>query len=161
MIKITIDDREVRRTLNQLLKRTSDLTPVMHDIGQALVEGSRGKIQAGTSWAGEAFAENKATTLERKKGSKPLVDSGSLVSFGLHYEADAHSVTVGASPIQSAVMQFGAKKGQFGRSRRGPIPWGDIPPRPYLPITAFDGGLEPEAERLVLDTISAFIEDVF
>ena len=39
MIRIEIDYREVRQALENLQRRVSDLTPVMHDIGQALVEG--------------------------------------------------------------------------------------------------------------------------
>jgi phage gpG-like protein len=33
-------------------------------------------------------------------------------------------------------MHFGARQGAFGRTRRnGPIPWGNIPARPFLPIS--------------------------
>jgi hypothetical protein len=34
-------------------------------------------------------------------------------------------------------QQFGAKQGQFGRGKRNhPIPWGDIPARPFFPDPA-------------------------
>jgi len=37
------------------------------------------------------------------------------------------------------VQQFGAKKGQFGKTRRGaPIPWGNIPARPFLGVSVSD-----------------------
>ncbi|WP_178137928.1 phage virion morphogenesis protein [Thermomonas hydrothermalis] len=41
------NDREVRQALENLQRRVSDLTPVMHDIGQALVEGTRERILSG------------------------------------------------------------------------------------------------------------------
>jgi phage gpG-like protein len=48
-------------------------------------------------------------------------------------------VEVGSSLEYAAVQQFGARQGQLGRTRRGaPIPWGDIPPRPFLGLSAAD-----------------------
>ena len=47
MIKIEIDDREVRKALEDLSRRVSDMTPAMHRIGQALMEGSRERILSG------------------------------------------------------------------------------------------------------------------
>ena len=36
-------------------------------------------------------------------------------------------------------MQFGMPKGYAGRTQRGaPIPWGDIPPRPFLGLSTSD-----------------------
>jgi hypothetical protein len=45
MIQVEIDDREVRQALEELRRRTSDMAPAMHAIGQALMEGSRERIQ--------------------------------------------------------------------------------------------------------------------
>jgi len=36
MIRIDIDDREVRRALDDLARRLADMRPAMHAIGQAL-----------------------------------------------------------------------------------------------------------------------------
>lgn len=159
MIKIEIDDRQVREALAALQRRVADMTPAMHAIGQALMEGSREKILAGRDWTGEAFAPNSPATLARKKGSKPLIDSKSFVTSRLHYEAGRDSVAVGSSAVQAAVLQFGARRGQFGSTRRGgKIPWGDIPARRYLPVTE-DGRLDDAARDLVLDIIRAHLAD--
>ena len=52
---------------------------------------------------------------------------------------DGSSVEIGSNMPYSAVMQFGAKRGAFGQSSNGsPIPWGDIPARPFLGISSQD-----------------------
>jgi phage gpG-like protein len=159
MIRIEIDDREVRRALEELRRRASNMTQAMHAIGQGLAEGSRERILDGRDWTGQPFAPNSPATLARKKGEKPLIDSKSFVRSRLHYQADADSVEVGSSAVQAAVLQFGARRGQFGSTRRGgKIPWGDIPARRYLPVTE-DGRLDDAARDLVLDIIRAHLAD--
>ncbi len=72
-------------------------------------------------------------------GKKPLIGESKRLGTGIHYRADANSVAVGSSLEQAAVMQFGAKKGEFGRTSRGAsIPFGDIPARPYLGLSDDD-----------------------
>jgi phage gpG-like protein len=184
MIKMEIDDREVLQALQELGRRTSNMKPVLHTIGQALMEGSRERILSGRDWTGQPFAPNTESTLlkvmRRAVGGKglrtkrgntkaaavkavanknPLIDRGDFVTKRLYYRADRYSVVVGASAIQAAVLQFGAKKGAFGATKRGvPIPFGDIPARRYLPITR-EGALDPAAQVLILDAIRAYLAD--
>jgi len=159
MIRIDIDDREVRQALEDLRRRASDMKPAMHTIGQALTEGSRERILSGRDWTGQPFAPNSPATLARKKGNKPLINEKTFVTSRLHYESSADSVTVGSSAVQAAVLQFGAKKGAFGATKRGAkIPWGDIPARRYLPIQE-DGQLDDAARSLILDAIRAYLAD--
>jgi phage gpG-like protein len=159
MIRIEIDDREVRQALERLRQRTSNMAQAMHTIGQALVEGSRDRILSGRDWTGQPFAPNSPVTLARKKGNKPLIDQKTFVTSRLFYQADADSVIVGSSAVQAAVLQFGAKKGAFGATKRGgKIPWGDIPARRYFPISE-DGQLDDAARSLILDAIRAHLAD--
>ncbi|BBD77232.1 phage virion morphogenesis protein [Hydrogenophilus thermoluteolus] len=159
MIKIEVDDKAVRRALDDLSRRLDDITPAMHAIGQALAEGSRERILSGRDWTGTPFAPNSPVTLARKKGEKPLIDSKSFVTTRLHYEAGRDSVAVGSSAAQAAVLQFGAKKGAFGKTKRGAsIPWGDIPARRYLPVTQ-DGQLDAAARSLILDTLTDYLAE--
>jgi phage gpG-like protein len=159
MIRIEIDDREVRQALEDLRRRASNMKPAMHTIGQALMEGSRERILSGRDWTGQPFAPNSPATLARKKGNKPLIDQKTFVTSRLLYQASADSVTVGSSADQAAVLQFGAKKGAFGATkRRAKIPWGDIPARRYLPIRE-DGQLDDAARSLILDAIRAHLAD--
>lgn len=58
---------------------------------------------------------------------------------------------MGSNLIYAAVQQFGAGKGQFGNMANGsPIPWGNIPARPFL-------GISPEDETNILALIADFI----
>jgi phage gpG-like protein len=159
MIRIEVDDREVREAIEALRRRLSNMKPAMHAIGQALMEGSRERILSGRDWTRQPFAPNRPATLARKKGTKPLIDQKTFVTSRLHYEAEADQVTVGSNAVQSAVLQFGARKGAFGATKRGKIPWGDIPARRYLPVTA-DGRLDAAARALVLDTIAAHLRGI-
>ncbi|MBN2691078.1 MAG: phage virion morphogenesis protein [Burkholderiaceae bacterium] len=159
MIRIDLDDTQVQRLLADLQQRLGNLTPAMAQIGEALAEGSKQRIEAGRDWRGKSFAPNKPSTLARKKGARPLIDTGTLLHNRIHYSANAHSATVAAGGVQAAVMQFGQKKGASGAGKRGkPIPWGDIPPRPFLPISP-GGDLEPKARDLVLDILRAWVAD--
>ena len=55
------------------------------------------------------------------------------------YRATAHSVEVGSPLIYAGTHQFGAEKDSFGStSKDTPIPWGDIPARPFLGLSDAD-----------------------
>lgn len=42
--------------------------------------------------------------------------------------------------VCAAAHQFGMSQGYAGKTKRGaPIPWGDIPPRPFLGVSEEDG----------------------
>jgi phage gpG-like protein len=62
-------------------------------------------------------------------------------------------VSIGTNVIYAPTHQFGARQGQYGRyaTRRRtsiPIPWGDVPARPFLGVSAED-------ERVILNLIKA------
>lgn len=154
MIDIHLDDREVRQALERLQRRLGDLTPVMEELGELLVERAKERFARSTDPAGRPWAPNKPSTLARKKGKKPLIGETGRLRDDIHYEAGRDHVIVGSSREYAATHQFGAKKGAFGRTRRGaPIPWGDIPARPFLPVTG-DGRWLGHADRdAVLDIL--------
>jgi len=84
---------------------------------------------------------------------RPLVGEARALSTQIHYRAGQASVEVGSSMEYSAVQQFGAQKGAFGSTKRGaPIPWGDIPARPFL-------GLSGSDKAAILDIISGYLKD--
>lgn len=72
-------------------------------------------------------------------GKRPLIGETKRLSNEINYRADGSSVAIGSSLIQAAVQQFGAKRGSFGSTKGGrPIPWGDIPAREFLGLSAKD-----------------------
>jgi phage gpG-like protein len=159
---IRINDQELRRllgALSDLRDSARDMTPAMHDIGQALTEGIREHIRDGKDWDGSAFAPNSTLVIARKGRNQPLVDRGNLVGQRLHYQARSDSVEIGSSAVQAATLHFGASRGAFGRTRHGaPIPWGNIPPRPFMPVDG-QGGLARGARQTVIETITDHLRD--
>lgn len=171
MIEIQVDDAQVRDALRRLQAAAGDIRPALREVGEYLIDATRRRFVAGRAPDGKAWAPNSRATLERfltrrggawrkdgrgptrrgerlAAGKKPLIGESRSLSQQWSYAADARSVAVGTPMVYAATQQFGARKGQFGRSRHGaPIPWGDIPARPFL-------GLSPADQDAVLATIA-------
>lgn len=146
MIKIDIDTKDFEEKLTRLLEFNQNMKPTMLEISEALVGISQ-----------EAFAREKdpttgkiwnplsPITIGRRK--KDGHDGGILQVHGqlagnIVSDSGSDYATVGTNTIYGSTHQFGAKKGAFGKTRRGgPIPWGDIPARPFLGL-----GLEGKEE---------------
>ena len=155
MIGIRVDTSGLR--LEELQQRLSNLKPAMDAIGAAiLTEVDLGFKEQRDPWGGAWAPLSPITTLPMRRkgkgrgGNKILRNNGDLANSFSH-QATAKSVTVGTMDIRSGTHQFGAKKGAYGATRRGgPIPWGDIPARPMLPIRGSQVDL-PEATRLEIE----------
>lgn len=67
---------------------------------------------------------------------KPLIGESKALSSDITYQiAGKDSVEIGSLMEHTSTQDLGAKQGAFGRDRRNhPIPWSDIPPRPFLGI---------------------------
>jgi phage gpG-like protein len=61
------------------------------------------------------------------------------------------TLLLGSSMIYAAMQQFGGSKAQF------PNLWGDIPARPFLPITS-DGAVYPAEEAMIVERIQQYIQ---
>lgn len=136
------------------------LRPALKEIGEALTESTKRRFATSTAPDGSRWAPNAQTTYLGTLGAKdskkdgrlnargsarvmskrPLVVSGLLADQILYQVAD-DGVEIGSNLIYAGTHQFGAQQGEFGRSARGaPIPWGDIPARPFLGLSAEDEG---------------------
>ncbi|MNR33059.1 Phage virion morphogenesis family protein [compost metagenome] len=104
----------------------------------------------GTSWAPLSPA-----TLARKKGNRILRESGTLQDT-LRGQVGGNELHFGTDRPYGAVHQFGQPKGKSGTTRRGsPIPWGNIPARPYLGLSAED---EEEIPAILRDYLAEPLE---
>ena len=148
MIEVQINDKEVLARFQALQARYADMSPAMNEIGFALVETTRERFFAGSSPDGVPWAPKSPATIAAYEARGQRVDfrplfGGSPGGIALH-TSTAHDygpdyVEVSSGRIQAAVMQFGAAKGAFGTTSRGsPVPWGDIPARPFLGISDQD-----------------------
>lgn len=146
---ITIDDRQVQAALAKLIRHVANLTPTMEDIGRAMGNLTQDAfLNEGPGWPAL-----KPSTVKRRGSAHPILRQDGGLAASITHGGDATSAWVGAGKIYAAVHQFGQKKGASGTTRRGaPIPWGDIPPRPYLPYQ--DGALTPAAHEEVMDILT-------
>lgn len=141
-LEITIDDAEVRAALNRLIAAGRDKTPLMRDIGEHLLNTTRERFSTEKAPDGTPWAPLSETTRRRKKrnAGKILTLSG-ILGRQLAYRAAPNHVAVGSPFIYAGTHQFGAARGAFGTTSRGfPIPWGDIPARPFLGLSGEDEG---------------------
>ena len=155
-IDIEIKDQKALQALNFLARLGYDPSPVMQAIAGVLADNIEEAFQSEQSPEGEAWLRRcriRQSNSERSpvigQGQK-LQQTGRLAnsitsSFGRDY------AVAGTNVIYAATHQFGAKKGSFGSDRYGrPIPWGDIPARPFL-------GLSSEGRREIEEIIALFI----
>ena len=157
-LTVEIDDTAALRALNRALAATRDMTPLMRDIGEELLTTTRERFVGQKSPEGTPWAPLSELTKKRKQRNpgKILTERGFLRG-GLTYQAGPDAVLVGSPSIYAGTHQFGAKKGAFGSTHsagyrdRGtddvvhyslikprPLPWADIPARPFLGLSADD-----------------------
>lgn len=141
-LTIEFDDSEVLKALEQLSRRMTDMTPAMREISEILQASVEDAFESETDPAtGQRWTPLSEVTVRLRDGNAhPILQrSGQLASsFQPDYGRDF--AVVGTNKVQAGTHQFGASKGQFGRTSRGaPIPWGDIPARPMLGVSEAAG----------------------
>jgi phage virion morphogenesis protein len=159
MRRIEITTDEISGALSNLSEHLSDMTPVFQEIGEQLIDSTRQRFALGQSPQGIRWAPKSPTTLAaygaRKSNRvdiRPLFGPSGQLSSRIVYFASAQGVEVGSPMIYAGVQHFGAAKGSLGQtSRGGPIPWGNIPARPFIGLSATD-------ETNILETLSEWIE---
>lgn len=161
MIKVEFRYAELANTLAEASRRLGDMTPLHESIGEYVIRVTKERFKKGVDPDGNAWTPKKQATIDRYKergdGDRPdpLIGPSKRLSSEIAHYADAQGVEIGSSLEYSAVMQDGAKKGAFGKSSRGgPIPWGDIPARPWL-------GLSQEDETNIIGLADDYLEQVF
>ena len=148
-----------RQALRETLALLQDMTPVYTDIGDYMVQATRQRFVKGIGPDGVAWAPKRESTLERYRRlgygalGRPLIGPGKALSRQIQTIVSQGGVTIGSALIYSGVMQDGAAKGAFGADSRGrPIPWGRIPPRVWLGISADD-------DAAIVDISDEHLED--
>lgn len=146
MFTVDLKDEAVTAALMRASAVFEDLTPLFKNIGEILVESTKARFPKGIAPDGSAWAPKSATTLAKYGARKsnrvdirPLFGPSGTLWSQIFHVAGPDGVEIGSARSYAAVMQFGAAKGAFGTTRNGsPIPWGDIPARPYLGLSEED-----------------------
>ena len=140
-ISIVLDDQAVQAAFTRLLKSGQDSQPLLASVGEIVLNSTRARFADEEDPDGNPWEPLKASTRARKTKNpdRILTASGLLGGSSINIRAGRRQVEIGSSRLYAATHQFGAKKGQFGSTQRGaPIPWGDIPARPFLGLSAQD-----------------------
>ena len=162
-IDVQLDDREVQAAFNRLIQAGEDLTPAMRAIGDHMAGTTKDRFRDEKAPDGTPWAPLSEVTVKRKKrhADKILTERGYL-GGSIAYRAGPDFVEVGSPFVYASTHQFGAAKGEFGgvrtslpgRSFFQPIPWGDIPARPFL-------GVSDEDRDAITGAIQDHIENAF
>lgn len=139
----------IQRRLRAAAGAFSNLRPMLTEIGETVITQTQLRFVDGESPDGSKWAPLSAVTLARRRKGKgagsaqPLMDTGRLRN-SIAKRVDDKSVFIGTNVIYARTHQFGAAKGSFGvgkyRTRKGsfPIPWGNIPARPFFGFSQDD-----------------------
>lgn len=159
-VTITLDDAEFSRWLQRTIGSISNPTDALKEIGEVLTQSTKDRFGTKIAPGGATWAANSPVTIAIKGHGSQLRGKSKALGDTIHYQLDGtKAVEVGSNMIYAAVQQFGAKMGQFGRysqiaryrkygekdfrryagTKKGfPIPWGDIPPRPFVGVSQED-----------------------
>lgn len=156
---INFDASELERVLHNAANHLTHTAPLMEDISRALLSETMMNFQLGgrPAWAGLS-----PVTLARRAhgGGAILQDSGELKgSINASHTVD--TATVGSNLKYAPTHQFGAKQGEFGRSDRNtPLPWGDIPARPFIPMDK-NGDISYDGFLAVSEVVNRYLASAF
>lgn len=135
-------------TLRKMLHDKADIRAAFSHLG------SRKQGSALVGFKKEYFKKDGSLTKKSQDllaGKKPLIGELGKLAEQIDPSYTQNSVTVTANPIYAAIQQFGGKKSQF------PNLWGDIPARPFMPITA-TGQIYPDEERDIVAILNAHLQ---
>ena len=163
MSTIKLDDAEVQRLFAEIDARLGDLTKPMAAIGDMLVKSTIQRFDEGINPEGVPWAAKSLETIDAyrqrsdsknsKIDSRPLHGPSGDLSSTIYAETGPTSARVGSPKVYAATMQFGALKGEFGTaSNNTPIPWGNIPARPFL-------GFSEDDRTAILETLTEWLEE--
>lgn len=171
-ITITIDNSAVLSLLARLQERTSNMSPVLSAVGEDILERTKQRFSTATAPDGTPWAPNSQITLIRyleKRGGfagksgkinakgqklainkKPLMGETGDLARQFFVQTSAQDVTIGSTMIYAAMQQFGGTRSKF------PHLWGDIPARPFLPVTK-TGDLYPQEQEQIVSMLQDYL----
>lgn len=162
---IEVQDQAVMAALTALQGRIEDMTPVLAAIGEDMTERIKKRFGTATGPDGVRWRPNAESTLmnylqqrggfsqksgritakgqKLAMGKKPLQGESGDLARQIFPEASSHQLSVGSTMIYAAMQHFGGKKSEF------PNLWGDVPARPFFPVTAAGELYQSEVNEIV------------
>lgn len=171
---IEVQDKAVDAALAQLQAKLGDMSPVMAALGEDMAERIKVRFGNATAPDGTRWKSNTQATLIKylqKKGGfskktgrivakgqqlaiakKPLQGESGDLGRQIYSESSADHLLVGSTMIYAAMQHFGGKKSEF------PKLWGDIPARPFFPVTP-DGELYESETVEIVNALRQYLAD--
>lgn len=158
-VRLEIENDQITPALAGVAEALGNPLPLFQDFGEYLVKSTTDRFPTGRAPDGSVWAPKSPVTLaaygarkSNRVDRRPLFGPSGALSSTINYEAFSDRVEWGSPMIYAAVQQFGAGKGAFGHTSRGaPIPWGNIPARPFA-------GISPDDEVQLLDIVAEWME---
>ena len=174
---IELTDRSGLDYRRGLVERAGNMQPVLKEIGEDMAESTKQRFATATAPDGTAWAPNSALTLARyssmfarKKdgeftkrsaaklaGKRPGTGETRALGTTINYQLQGDdAVAIGSPMVYAGTFHYGAKSGEFGfgfyKTREGsfPLPWGDIPARPFL-------GASDEDKANIVDLVNSYL----
>lgn len=163
-INIDVLDRDAKAAIRRTIRAGYDMSPAMLAVSEhlkdsALESFARQRAPDGTPWA-----QLKASTRrQRRRGgfgeAGPILQRRGDLLRSIVSDHGPTFASAGTNLVYATTQHFGAERGAFGGARTSlpgrsffqPIPWGDIPARPFLGVSADD---ERRIGEIVLDHVT-------
>ena len=181
MFKVQVTDSGCLDAFNRLIAFGKSPQGALLAVGEKLTDFTKRRFELSADPYGNPWAPNADTTLRAAlhrneknftkrgalskrgqallSGKKPLIGESKSLSTQFHYTVIGDNlVTVSSPMIYASTQQFGAKQGQFGKDKRNhPIPWGDIPARPFFPNAG--QGLPDELQQDIANVLRTALQN--
>ncbi|HML56420.1 MAG TPA: phage virion morphogenesis protein [Solidesulfovibrio magneticus] len=154
-IEVHID--QAQALLANIIATGRNMTPITRALAGVLADiPERAFANQADPATGAPWAALSPTTVARRGSAQPILQVSGILAGSIHSEHGPDYARASTADVKAATHQFGAKKGQYGSTRKGtPIPWGDIPARPFFGIGPED---EAEIEGTALEALMRVLE---
>ncbi|BCU88717.1 virion morphogenesis protein [Yersinia pseudotuberculosis] len=150
MLTINLDSLPVLAVLQRVQDAGLDLTPVLKNIGEILINSTKERFRTGMGPTGEKWADKRNPELAHDP--RPLIGESKSLSTQINWQREGNDLVIGSTMEYGGTHQAGARKGQYGQTRQGvALPFGNIPARPFI-------GLSDDDEILLIESITRHIE---
>lgn len=140
MIEIEVNLTDVEGLLGRMVALGADMSPVSRALAGVLADiPERAFADQRDPVTGAPWAKLSPVTVNRRGSATPILQVSGILAGSIQAESGPDFARVTTNVPYAPTHQFGAKKGQFGTTKRGaPIPWGDIPARRFFGVSPAD-----------------------
>jgi len=165
-IRIELDDKDIKRKLQELARKTGNLVPALKRIGEYMLRVTEDRFKKEQAPDGSKWKDVRPSTRAKKKHPKILTESGHLRGSIRYQLQGKDTLAVGTNVPYGAIHQLGGKtpariitarvkKALYWRGARHPVksvkhPGSVFPARPFL-------GIGKEDKEEVLNIVNDYL----